>query len=330
MERAIIVGAGFLLDLIFGDPLWLWHPVMGIGKVISWGERALRRLFGLSEEREAERKKKLAAGVLLVIGTLAVSVAVPVCLLTAAGWIHPALRLLLSCVMCYQLLAARSLKTESMKVYWALKKGDVEGARTAVSRIVGRDTKRLDEQGIIRAAVETVAENTSDGVIAPLLYLLAFGIPGGFFYKAVNTMDSMIGYKNDRYLYLGRAAAKLDDMANFLPARISAACMIAAAWLLGMNAKGAVKVFVRDRFRHASPNSAQTEAVCAGALSIQLAGDAWYFGRRVAKPTIGDALRPAEAEDIQRANRLMMASSLLALFLGLGLVVGGNLLFGRF
>ena len=143
MERAIIVGAGFLLDLIFGDPLWLWHPVMGIGKVISWGERALRRLFGLSEEREADRKKKLAAGVLLVIGTLAVSVAVPVCLLTAAGWIHPALRLLLSCVMCYQLLAARSLKTESMKVCKALREGDVEKARTAVSMIVGRDTACL-------------------------------------------------------------------------------------------------------------------------------------------------------------------------------------------
>lgn len=316
-ERIWIICCGFVLDLIFGDPLWLWHPVMGIGKIITWSDHFLRKAFGIREEREADRNKKRAAGVLLVLITLSVSVAAPALLLHAAGLLHPWLKTGLSCVMCYQLLAAKSLRVESMKVYRALQKGDIRLARQAVSMIVGRDTRNLDEEGVTKAAVETVAENTSDGVIAPLLYLMLFGVLGGFFYKAVNTMDSMAGYKNDKWCYMGTAAAKLDDIANFIPARVSAAAMLLAAFLLRMDYRNAARIYRRDRRKHASPNSAQTEAVCAGALHVQLAGDAYYFGKLVHKPVIGDADRRAEAEDIRRANRLMYAASVIVLAVGL-------------
>ena len=215
-------------------------------------------------------------------------------------------------VMVYYLLAARSLRTESMKVYGELKKNDLQGARRAVSMIVGRDTKTLDREGVTKAAVETVAENASDGVIAPLFYTALGGPVLGFLYKAVNTMDSMVGYKNEKYLYFGRAAARLDDLANFIPARISALFMIGAAFLLGMNGRQAVKTYRRDRYKHKSPNSAHTEAVCAGALGIRLAGPASYFGKMVEKPYIGDALRPVEDEDIVRANRLLSGAYFLA------------------
>lgn len=321
-ERIIIIACGFALDLIFGDPLWLWHPVMGIGKVISCSDRVLRKLFGIREEREKDREKKRAAGVLLVLVTLFFSLLIPALILYGAGLIHPWLKTGISCVMCYQLLALKSLRTESMKVYAALQQENIEPARKAVSMIVGRDTQCLDREGVTKAAVETIAENTSDGVIAPLLYMLLFGVLGGFFYKAVNTMDSMVGYKNDRWRYMGTAAAKLDDIVNFIPARIAAAAMIGAAFFLGLDYKNAARIYKRDRRQHASPNSAQTEAVCAGALGVQLAGDAYYFGQFCHKPTIGDDGRSVEAEDIKRANRLLYAASLLVLAAGLlGLAV---------
>ena len=231
----------------------------------------------------------------------------------AAEKIHPAVSFLLECFWCYQILAARSLSVESKKVYHALKTQDVEGARKAVSMIVGRDTKSLTEEGIAKAAVETVAENTSDGVTAPLMFLMLGGAPLGFLYKAVNTMDSMLGYKNEKNLYFGRVAAKMDDVFNYLPSRVSAVLMIAAAFLTGMDAKKAAQIYKRDRRKHASPNSAQTESVCAGALQVQLAGDAWYFGVLHKKETIGDPIRPVEAEDIKRAGRLMYVTAVLTL-----------------
>ena len=199
------------------------------------------------------------------------------------------------------------------KVYKALKKDDLEGARYAVSMIVGRDTQVLDATGVAKAAVETVAENTSDGVIAPLIYLAIGGPILGFMYKAINTMDSMVGYKNDKYMYFGRCAAKLDDVVNYIPARISALLMIAVSFLPGKayDGKGAWRIWRRDRRKHASPNSAQTEAVCAGSLGVQLAGDASYFGKIVKKPTIGDAHRPVEYEDIKRANGLLYRTAIL-------------------
>ena len=291
--------AGFVLDFIFGDPVWLYHPVRLIGKWISFLEKLLRRKTG--------EKGQIAAGGILWILTVAVVYGVTAGILWIVRKWSPAAGFILETFWCYQIFAARCLVSESGKVYERLKEKDLPGSRKAVSMIVGRDTECLDEEGVAKAAIETVAENASDGVIAPMLYLALFGPVGGFFYKAVNTMDSMVGYKNDRYHAFGTAAAMLDDVVNFIPARISAMLMILSCCFLGneFDQKNAMKIFKRDRYQHASPNSAQTEAACAGALGIRLAGDASYFGRIVKKPYIGDPLRAVETEDIRRANRLL-------------------------
>lgn len=307
MEILLAVAAGFLLDLIFGDPHWLPHPVRLIGLGISGGERVLRKIFPKTPRGE------LAAGAVLAMIIPVMSFAVPFVLLWLAGMVGWWLRFILASIFCYQALAAKCLRVESMRVYHALKKEGLEAGRKAVSWIVGRDTANLSEEQVTKAAVETIAENTSDGEIAPLFYLMLGGAPLGFFYKAVNTMDSMIGYKNEKYLYFGRVAARLDDVLNFIPAILSAWLMTAASFLLGMDGKNAWKIYRRDRKNHASPNSARTESVCAGALRVQLAGDAVYFGKLVKKPTIGDPLRPVVLEDIPAANRLMYLTSILGL-----------------
>lgn len=311
MMSLMACGTGFILDFLFGDPVWLYHPVRLIGRWIAFLEKQARRICG---DRSG---KLLTAGRVICFLVIVLSFGIPYALLYTAGYIHPVLRFGLESFWCYQLLAVKSLKQESRKVYSEIQKGDLPGAKKAVSMIVGRDTEPLDETGVIKAAVETVAENTSDGVTAPLLFMMLGGAPLGFFYKAVNTLDSMIGYKDEKYLYLGRAAAKLDDILNYIPSRISAVLMIAAAYLLGMNGKNARYIYRRDRRNHASPNSAQTEAVCAGALGIQLAGDAFYFGKLYQKKSIGDALRPVEAEDIVRAGRLLYGTAILS-FLSFG------------
>ena len=239
-------------------------------------------------------------------------------MLWGCGLLSPWLAFAAEALLCYQLLAAKSLRDESDKVYEALKAGDLPGARRAVSMIVGRDTERLDEAGVAKAAVETVAENASDGVIAPLIFLALGGAPLGMLYKAVNTMDSMVGYKNDRYLYFGRAAARLDDALNFLPARIAGVLMCLGGAAAGYDGKNAWRIFRRDRKRHKSPNSAHTEAACAGALQLQLAGPNYYFGQLVDKPTIGDDQRPVEALDILRAGRILYATAFFALLLFCG------------
>lgn len=322
MPRHIsILCIGFLLDLLFGDPHFLWHPVQGIGKLIEWTETGLFSLLHIQEEREADKRKKRFAGAVLVLVVLLLSVGITAVLLYLTGVFYPWLKLIIECIICYQMLAMKSLRVESMKVYDALKEEGLENARYAVSMIVGRDTENLSQEGVIRAAVETVAENTSDGVIAPLFYMLLFGPLGGVFYKTVNTMDSMIAYKNDRYCYFGTVAARLDDIFNFLPARISALSMIVAAFFLGLDGKNAWYIFKRDRYNHKSPNSAQTEAVCAGALNVQLAGDAYYFGELTKKPTIGDANRSVEPEDIRRANQLLYGASILILVMGVTFVL---------
>ncbi len=302
---ALIIGS--ILDFILGDPRGLWHPVQGIGWVISRLERILRRIFpsGKTGERWA--------GGLLVILTLLISVGLPALLLLLLSFIHPLLSFLLSCIFCWQMLAAKSLRVESMKVQEALEQEGLEAGRRAVSMIVGRDTRDLTEEGVIKAAVETVAENTSDGVTAPLFYMILAGPLGGIAYKAVNTMDSMVGYKNETYQYFGTCAARLDDAANFIPARLSALFMIAAAFLDGYDGKNAWRIFKRDRKKHKSPNAAHTEAVMAGALNVRLAGDAWYFGKLFKKPFIGDDIRPVERQDIARACRLEYATALLQL-----------------
>lgn len=302
---------GFLLDALFGDPAWLPHPVVLMGRCISALEKQLRT--ALPKTPRGELAGGAAVAAVLPLGTLAVTGLA----CWAAARLHPALGLALQMLWCGQALAAKGLAQESRNVYKELAKGDLPAARRAVARIVGRDTQNLTAAGVTRAAVETVAENTSDGVIAPLLYMLLGGAPLALTYKAINTMDSMLGYKNEKYLYFGRCAAKLDDAANWLPSRLAALLWVAAAALTGNSARGAWRIWRRDRRRHASPNSAQTESACAGALGVQLAGPAYYFGEYYDKPTIGDPLREIEPRDILRANRMMYAESLLALALGL-------------
>ena len=304
--------AGFFLDFIFGDPVWLYHPVRLIGKGISFGERQLRKLCGRNERNESGRGL-VAAGAVLWVCIAGLSFLIPLGVLVLAQKIHPVLRFVLETFWCYQIIAARCLCKESGKVYDRLKAEDLPGARKAVSMIVGRDTENLSAEGVTKAAVETVAENTSDGVTDPLIYMLIGGAPLGFLYKAVNTMDSMLGYKNDKYLYFGRIPAKLDDVFNYIPARVTALFMIAASFLCGLDGKNAWRIYKRDRRKHASPNAAQTESVCAGALRVRLAGDAVYFGKVYKKEFIGDALRPIEPEDIRRTERLMYVTAFLML-----------------
>ena len=313
MYSLLAVVLGFGIDLIVGDPHSIPHPVIFIGKLISAMEKLARKIFPKTIKGE-----NFAGGVLWFV-VVAVSTAVPALLLWLCYGISVWLGLAIESVMCWQILATKSLKDESMKVYDALKTGDIEKSRYAVSMIVGRDTENLDDKAVARAAVETVAENTSDGIVAPLIFLAIGGAPLGFFYKAVNTMDSMLGYVEMPYKNIGLVPAKMDDVMNFIPARLSALVMLAAGWLLKLDVKNGWKIFRRDRFNHASPNSAQTESVCAGLLGLQLAGDAWYHGVIHKKKFIGDALREIEYEDIQRACKLLYVTAALSLILFCGL-----------
>ena len=310
---AIPLIIGFLLDALIGDPYRLPHPIRLIGRLIGTLEKFVRAHF----------RNLTTGGVFLALTVLVLSAGISFLLLLFCYRINVWLGVAAESVMCFYMLAARSLYNESMKVYHA---PDTETARKAVSMIVGRDTAVLDRGGIIRAAVETVAENTSDGVTAPIIYMALFGAVGGFFYKAANTMDSMIGYKNEKYEKLGKFAARLDDVLNFIPSRLTALVMIMSAFLAGFNGRNAWKIWRRDRRKHASPNSTQTESVCAGALGVRLAGDAWYFGELHRKPYIGDDLRPIENEDIHRANRLMYVTSVITLivFSGLRAIIFGG------
>ena len=304
---ALLIGFG--IDLLVGDPHSIPHPVVGIGKLISFLEKGLRRLFPKTGGGE------IAAGGVLWVLVVVICTALPAGILFLCHRISPWLRLTVESIMCWQILATKSLKDESMKVYMALESGDLEESRHAVSMIVGRDTARLDDAGVTRAAVETVAENTSDGVVAPMLFLALGGAPLGFFYKAVNTMDSMLGYVEPPYKNIGLIPAKMDDAANFLPSRLSALLMLAAGSLLGLDGKNGWRIFRRDRFNHASPNSAQTESVCAGLLGVRLAGDAWYHGVLHRKQYIGDGNREITHRDIPLTCRLMYLTALLTLLL---------------
>jgi len=313
LVRILPLPLGFLIDLWIGDPAFLYHPVQLIGNGISLAERMLRTLFPKTPKGER------AAGTVLVVVVCLLSVGIPFILLRFLYHWHTWIGAAAETFLCYQLLAAKSLKQESMKVYEQLKNNHLEGARLAVAMIVGRDTQNLTGEGITKATVETIAENTSDGVIAPMFHMALGGVPLMFLYKAINTMDSMIGYKNDRYLHFGRCAAKLDDVVNYIPARISAGLMMGASFLLKLDWKNGKRIYSRDRYQHASPNSAQTEAVMAGALNIQLAGDAWYFGKLYKKPAIGDGNRKIRAEDIRQANRLLYMSACLGMILFTGI-----------
>ena len=310
---------GFIMDLFWGDPYWMPHPIRLIGGLVSRVEKKLRQ-EGEAKDPEQEKRR----GVWLVVAVLGTTAGVSALALGTAYMFSTVAGCVVEAIMTYQILAAKCLKVESMKVYTCLKEKNLEKARKAVSMIVGRDTACLDETGVAKAAIETVAENTSDGVIAPLIYTALGGPVLGFCYKAVNTMDSMVGYKNDKYLFFGRAAAKLDDVVNYLPARISAYGMIVSAGIFGKSysISRAFQIYKRDRYNHASPNSAHTEAACAGALGIQLAGDASYFGKIVKKPYIGDPVRNVEIEDICRAGRLMYMTAWMMEILCLLLMFG--------
>lgn len=305
--------AGFVLDLLIGDPHFIPHPVRLIGSFISFLDKRLNCDAGYNISEKKLNLIKYKRGMILAFTVIFATFAISVIIIVAAYSINLYAGLIAEAVMTWQILATKCLRVESMRVYDALKTDGVDAGRRAVSMIVGRDTSVLDAAGVTRAAVETIAENTSDGVIAPMFYTAIGGPVLGFVYKAVNTMDSMLGYKNDKYMYFGRFAARLDDVVNFIPARISAYLMIAAAFIGGrqFDGKNAYSIFKRDRFNHASPNSAQTESVCAGALRVQLAGDAVYFGKLVKKKYIGDGLREIEYEDIKRANRLMYITAFL-------------------
>ena len=298
---------GFCLDLLIGDPHGIPHPVVYIGKLIDVTEKGMRKMF----PKTVRGENFAGAAVWLIVVT--VSAGIPLLVLHLAYGANCWLGLLLETILCAQILATKSLKTESMKVYQALQTGDLSKARYAVSMIVGRDTQYLDEAGVTRAAVETVAENTSDGIIAPMLFLAIGGAPLGLFYKAVNTMDSMLGYVEMPYKNVGLVPAKMDDVFNYIPARISAFLMLAAGGLLGMDVKNGWKIFKRDRYNHASPNSAQTESVCAGLLGLRLAGDAWYHGVLHKKKFIGDPIRQIVPEDIPLACRLLYGTAFLGL-----------------
>lgn len=301
-----VVALGFLLDLLIGDPHWMPHPVRFIGWLITCLEQPIRHILPKT------KKWEFVGGLIMTLLVVLLSVGGSWLLLYLikryiGGWSA----FLLEVFLCSQLIAVKSLRKESMNVFAQLQKGDLLAARKAVSMIVGRDTKNLSPIEVAKAAVETVAENTSDGVAAPLFYLMLGGIPLGFCYKAINTLDSMIGYKNERYLSFGKFAAKLDDVANYIPSRLCAWIMIVGAYISGLDGLGAFRIWKRDRRNHKSPNSAQTEAACAGALGIQLAGNAYYGGVLCEKPTIGDANRTVIPKDIKLANRLMYMTSFL-------------------
>ena len=300
---------GFVLDLLLGDPAWLtpMHPVVLMGRAISALEKRLRALFPKSDRGEE------AAGALLALVMSVGTYVLCKLAIRLADSLFPPLSFALEVIWCWQALAVRDLKVEALRVQTALENEGLDAARQAVSRIVGRDTAALDEHGVVRAAVETVAENFSDGCVAPLVYMLLGGAPLALCYKAVNTMDSMVGYKNARWLHFGRVPAKLDDAANYLPARLSALLLIAAAKLCGEDAASAWRIWKRDRRRHASPNSAQCESAMAGALGLRLCGPASYFGEPVSKPWIGDGRREIVPGDIRRACRLEYAGAVLGL-----------------
>ena len=313
MIQLLALVLGFCIDLIFGDPHSIPHPVVLIGRLISATEKLVRKIFP-----KTVRGENVAGGVLWLLVVL-ISTAVPLGILYLGYKISPWLGLALESIMCWQILATKSLKVESMKVYTALKAGNPAEYRRAVSMIVGRDTAALDDKAVARATVETVAENTSDGIIAPMLYLAIGGAPLGFFYKAVNTMDSMLGYVEMPYKNIGLVPAKMDDFFNFLPARLSALLMLLAGWLEGLDIRRGWRIWRRDRRNHASPNSAQTESVCAGLLGLRLAGDAYYHGVLHKKPYIGDPVREIEYEDIPRACRLLYGTAIVSLVLFCGI-----------
>lgn len=300
--------AAFLIDFIAGDPSFLPHPVRLMGCYIAFFERHARKIA------KTEPTEK-AAGVLLLITTVGLAFFSTLYALKLAWRLNPYLYHILNVLLMYTCIAARCLADEGKRIYRALEEGDMDKSRRLLSMIVGRDTGSLDQSGITRGAVETVAENTSDGVIAPLFYMFLGGAPLAMAYKAVNTLDSMVGYKNERYLHFGQAAARFDDFVNYIPARLTGILIVLASIPMRLDYRRSLGIMIRDGRNHSSPNSGFPESAAAGALGVQLGGTNHYFGKPVVKPTIGDPLRPLERKDIKAAIGLMYTSSILALVL---------------
>nr|WP_312985632.1 adenosylcobinamide-phosphate synthase CbiB [Clostridioides sp.] len=298
---------GYILDLIIGDPYSFPHPVKYIGKLIKTLEGFIRRAF------KTEGLLKFG-GFILCIATVAITYIVTYLFVNIFKFNY-ILYILVNGFVIYTTLATKCLKDEAIKVYNVLKTGDLEKSRIQLSYIVGRDTTELSEKEIIRATVETVAENTVDGIISPMFYAFVGGAPLAMAYKAINTLDSTVGYKNDKYLNLGIASAKLDDIVNYVPSRLSVLIMPIASMILGYNAKNSFRIGIRDRKNHKSPNCALSEGAVAGALGIQLGGTNVYFGKEVYKPTIGDNMTNINVENIVDTNRIMYMSSLVSLLI---------------
>ena len=311
---ALLVGAA--IDLILGDPEWFPHPVRLIGKYIAFAEKAARRG---NPTRQALRRRAVAVAASTVLLTAAVTAGILFLLGLWGFWPRLAGMVLIS----WTCLSARNLSDEALGVRRALEQS-LPAGRARVARIVGRDTARLSHDDVLRAAIETVAENTTDGVIAPMLYLALGGPVLGMAFKAASTLDSMIGYLDEKYRDVGWFAARADDVWNFVPARITALLMCLSAFPLGLDGRRAFATVRRDHANHLSPNCAWSEAAAAGALGVRLGGDHEYFGKTVRKPAIGDALRPPEGRDIRRVCRMMYASAglMLALIVGAGLIIG--------
>lgn len=312
MNIGFLVFIAFAADLAFGDPECFPHPVRLIGKAVSSGERLIRGALPETPFWET------AGGCVLAVFVAALSFILPWVSLYMLGLLWEPLKWAAEAFFCWQIFAAGSLKKAACGVYRDMISGGLSAARKSLSLIVGRDTAELGEEGVSKAAVETVAENTSDGVIAPMIFMLIGGAPLGFLYKSINTMDSMIGYKNEKYLYFGRAAARLDDAANFIPARITAALYVIAAALLRLDWKSSLKTWLKDGGNHSSPNSGRPEAACAGALNIELGGPASYFGRLCPKPFIGRGLGKARPLHILKSTDMLIVSSVLGVFIFCG------------
>lgn len=337
--KILILLLAVILDLIIGDPHFLWHPVRGIGSLITLFEKIYRKIFHVPMINTHSKKRENIAGFFLTLSVIVATGLIVFFIFYILFLVENSLKVLndlnafvmkyfsingilsfiFSLILATQCLSARQLSRESNKVYFSLRDNDQKKARKNVSMIVGRDTESLSMEGVTKATVETIAENTSDGVIAPMFYLFLFGPMGGIIYKAINTMDSMIGYKNDKYLYFGTFAARLDDVVNFIPARISGFLMVISAYFLHFDGKNSWKIWRRDRRKSKSPNSAQCEAAVAGALDISLLGNAYYFGKLYEKPTIGDDIKRIETEDIKRAEKLMYMTE--ALFMALSALI---------
>lgn len=303
----LIMILGYIMDLVFGDPYWFPHPVRFIGKLISKTEKFIRK--------HAKSEKSLKYWGILMWLVPVVTTALVTALIVKITSFNKYVEIFVSAFIIYTTLSTKCLKDEATKIYNVLETGDIKKSREQLSYIVGRDTTNLSQSEIIRATVETVAENTVDGTISPMFYGFLFGPVGAMTYKAINTLDSMVGYKNDKYLNLGCVSAKLDDVANFIPARLTAIFMPLGAFLCGMNGANSFKIAIRDRKNHKSPNCAFAEGAAAGAIGIQLGGTNIYFGKEVYKPTIGDKKRELENYDIVRMNKLMYATTANALLI---------------